>query len=262
MTPLGTAALKLAGKGLRVFPCVERGKEPALAGGFKRATTDLNIISGWWRAHNFNIGIAAGPGSGVWVVDIDDDAGEALLRQHEAEHGTLPPTVEVVTGRGRHLYFRWPTDTEIRNRQDNPIMAGIDVRGEGGYVLAPPSLHPSGRCYAWSVDSAGEFADAPEWLIDLVTSKSRTNGSQAEARSPDAWRTFISENVDGSRRSNAIARLSGLLLRRYLDPLVTLDLARMFNTLRCQPPLADEEVVSIVTNITRSEQERRERNAP
>jgi hypothetical protein len=171
MTPLGTAALELAAKGFRVFPCVERGKEPAIHDNLKRATSDPNTISGWWRARDFNIGLATGEGSGVWVLDVDGDEGKETLHQLEAAHGALPPTVEAITGKGKHLYFRWPVGTEIRNKQDNPVMPGIDVRGDGGYVLAPPSVHPSGRRYTWNVDSPDEFADAPDWLIVLVTSK-------------------------------------------------------------------------------------------
>jgi len=114
MTPLGKAALALAGRGMRVFPCVERSKEPAIHDNLRRATTDPNIISGWWRSYDLNIAIATGPDSGVWVLDVDGDEGESTLRKLEAAHGALPPTVEVITGDGRHLYFRWPASP--RNR--------------------------------------------------------------------------------------------------------------------------------------------------
>jgi hypothetical protein len=257
MTPLGTAALKLAPMGLRLFPCIERTKVPAIKDNLKRATTDLNIIAGWWRTRNFNIGVATGPDSGIWVLDIDDDEGEALLRQLEIEHGEpLPPTVEAITGKGRHSYFRWPTGCDIRNKQDNPLMPGVDVRGDGGYVLAPPSIHPCGRAYAWSVDSANEFADAPEWLIELVTKHSR-NGSRP-ATTPESWRTFIIETVEGSHRSHAIARLYGLLVRKFIDPIVALELLRAWNARCCQPPLHDHDIISIANAIAHREADRRE----
>jgi hypothetical protein len=258
MSPLGTAALALAAKGMRVFPLRPRTKDPLIEGWPKKATTDPHIIRGWWRSDDNNIGIATGKGSGVWVIDIDGEEGEETIRTFEAEHGALAPTVEAITGAGRHLYFRWPQGTEIRNTQCRDDLPGIDVRGEGGYVIAPPSIHPSGRRYAWSVDSANEFVDAPGWLIHLVTNKSRANGGSGEAASPECWRTFIGETVDGSRRGRAIARLSGLLLRRYVDPLVVLDITRMFNATRCQPPLPDDEVVRIVTDIANLEKQRRE----
>ena len=210
MTALGEAAIALAAKGMRVFPCIERSKEPAVSGGFKRATTDQNIVAGWWRTREFNIGIATGAGSGLWVVDIDGDDGEQTMRKLESAYGTLPPTIEAITGRGRHLYFRWSTGDEVRNTQDNPVMPGIDVRGEGGYVLAPPSIHPSGCAYAWSVDSADGFADAPDWLITLVTSRVYPAGASFyTVNESEKWRSFVGEMHEGSHRGHAIARLYG-----------------------------------------------------
>jgi hypothetical protein len=256
--PLGRAAVALAARGLRVFPCVERGKEPALHDGFKRATTDPNMITGWWRIRDHNIGVATGPGSGVWVLDIDGEDGEATLRKLEAVHGALPPTVEAITGKGRHLYFRWLTGTNIRNTQVRDDIPGLDVRGDGGYVLAPPSIHPSGRAYAWSVDSANEFADAPDWLIEIVTGKSRSDGALGSATTPEQWLSFLAERVDGSHRAAAIARLTGHLLRHFIDPAITIDLCRFFNSLRCDPPLSDEELVRIIDNIARRELARRQ----
>jgi putative DNA primase/helicase len=254
---LRAEALRLAENGLRIFPCVERGKEPLITDNLKRATTDKNVINGWWSSRRFNIGIATGAGSGIWVLDIDGDEGEETLRQLESKHGNLPVTVEVITGAGRHLYFRWPTGTEIRNTQCRLDLPGLDVRGEGGYVLGPPSRHPSGRTYTWSVDSADAFEDAPDWLIDLVT-RGGTDNADVQPTPPEAWRSFIGQPVDGSRRGAAVARLSGLLLRRYLDPVVALDLTRLFNAARCDPPLDDVEVVGIVTAICSREQQRRE----
>src|SRR5262249_39762514 len=148
----------------------------------------------------------------VWVLDIDGEEGEATLRELEAQHGALPTTVEAITGKGRHLYWRWPTGLVIRNKQVNQNMPGIDVRGDGGYVLAPPSIHPSGRIYAWSVDSGESFEDAPDWLLDLVT---KAVEIAPATRSPEQWRTFLDDVVEGSRRGAAIARLYGLLVRRW-----------------------------------------------
>jgi hypothetical protein len=255
---LRTAALKLAARGLRVFPCRERSKEPLINDNLTRATTDPNVINGWWSSRSLNIGIATGESSGLWVLDIDGDEGEATLHKLEAEHGTLPPTVEAITGSGRHLYWRWPSGVEVRNTQCRDDLPGLDARGNGGYVLAPPSIHPSGRLYAWSVDSADGFEDASEWLIDCITRGGGDN-TKVQATPPEVWRTFVGETVDGSHRSAAIARLSGLLLRRYLDPLVSLDLVRLFNAARCAPPLEDDDVVSIVTAICSREQQRRAR---
>lgn len=256
-SPLGHAALALAAKGLAVFPVWPRTKNPFSSHGVKDATTRPEPIRGWWGAKpDLNVAIATGAVSGIWVLDVDGDEGEATLRGLEAEHGALPPTVEVITGKGRHLYFRWPTGEEVRNAQCRDDLPGLDWRGVNGYVLAPPSVHPSGRIYRWSVDSAESFDDAPDWLLDLVTNK-KTASAGGTARAPEDWRTFIGEQVDGSRRGGAIARLFGLLVRKKIDPLVALDIVKMFNRERCSPPLDDEEVVRIANDIARREAARR-----
>ena len=252
MTSLRHAAIALANKGMRIFPCRERAKEPALHDNLKRATTDVNWIAGWWETRNYNIGIATGEGSGIWVLDIDGDEGEATLRKFEAQHGALPSTVEAITGKGRHLYWRWPIGRVIRNKQVSNHMPGIDIRGSHGYVLAPPSVHPSGRVYSWSVDSNDSFEDAPEWLLDLVASDHDRNHPHV-ATSPEEWRTFLDATVDGSRRGAAIARAYGLLVRKYVDPVVAFGFVQTFNEARCRPPLDFTEVEQITTEILRRE---------
>jgi Bifunctional DNA primase/polymerase, N-terminal len=247
----------LAARGLRVFPIVARTKNPAIKDNLKLAAIDETIIRAWWRNLDFNIGVATGQGSGVWVLDLDNHEHESWLREREAAHGPLPPTVESITARGRHLFFKWPGGAVVRNSQDDD--SGPHVRGEGGYVLAPPSIHPSGRKYCWSVDSADAFADAPEWLIAHVT-KGRGVDGEAIAAPPEAWRTFVDEDHDGSHRGWAIAKLAGLLLRKYLDPFVALGICEIFNQARCVEPLDGAEVSAIVNRVARLEARRRERS--
>jgi hypothetical protein len=264
MTPLGRAAVKLGERGLLIFPCWPRTKKPCFADNLRLAAVDPTIIGKWWGERGqFNIAVATGPGSGIWVLDIDGWEGERTLRQLEERHGALPPTVESITGRGRHLYWRWPSDIEIRNTQLRGDIPGVEVRGEGGYALAPPSVHPSGRAYAWSVDSASEFADAPEWLLDLVKTDRRNGGDDRDdAPQPtqsEVWRVLLDCDHEGSRREAAIVRLAGLLLRRFVDPYATLGLCHVFNEGRCREPLARTEVVRIVGAIAERELARRER---
>jgi hypothetical protein len=263
MSPLGEAALALGRRGLRVFPCWPRRKEPAVRDNLRLAAIDEAIIRRFWGEHGaYNVAIATGAGSRIWVLDVDaDDGGEATLSALEAKHGPLPRTVEAITANGRHLYFRWPDNgLEIRNRQERDDLPGVHVRGEGGYVLAPPSIHPSGRAYAWSVDSASEFADAPQWLIDIVKSdRSGDGGDEPQATPSGVWRDLLDCDHEGSRRETAIARVAGLLLRRYVDPFATLGLCHIFNERRCREPLARTEVVRIVGNIAERELGRRQR---
>src|SRR4030095_253716 len=100
---------------------------------------------------------------------------------------------EVITGAGRHIWFRMP-DTELRNSASK-IAPGIDIRADGGYVLAPPSVHPSGRRYAWSVDSASTIAEAPAWLVAKAAACS--NGA---ATPPGEWHRLVTAGVaEGAR---------------------------------------------------------------
>jgi hypothetical protein len=165
------AALTLARRGLAVVPCRPRDKRPATANGVKDATTNLTALRHWWNHEpQSNVAIATGLISGVFVLDLDGLDAEAELSRLEREYGQLPQTVQTITARGRHLFFKMTTRL-VRN-STGKIAPGIDVRGDGGYVLAPPSVHPSGRRYAWSVDSASTFSEAPEWLLAKITMRS------------------------------------------------------------------------------------------
>lgn len=247
-------AVTLAKKGMAVFPCRACDKRPATANGLKDATTDLETIRAWWEQDaRFNIAIATGAASNAFVIDIDGVDAELELRKLEAEHGALPETVEAITKRGRHLYFKMP-DVPVRNSASR-IAPGIDVRGDGGYVLVPPSIHPSGRAYCWSVDSAGKIAAAPDWLLARITE--RKNGNGATATPPSEWRELVANGVAEGVRDCTVAKLTGYLLRRYVDPIVVLELLQIWNVARCTPPLPEEDVCRIVNSICGAELKRR-----
>jgi hypothetical protein len=237
---LHRAALALAHKGILVLPCVPCGKTPATAHGLKDATTDQATIARWWVENpGYNIGAATGHTSGFFAIDIDGSDGEAVLRSLERDNGTLPQTVEVITGGGgRHLYFSMPS-TAIANSAGK-VGPHIDGRANGGYVLAPPSIHPSGRRYHWSVDTANRIAAAPDWLLAKIAPSDGAGSN--EATPPSEWRQLATDGVAEGKRNDSIARLTGHLLRRYVDPWVALELVRTWNATRCRPPLADKEV--------------------
>jgi hypothetical protein len=252
-------ALALARHNLAVFPLVPRGKTPAVVGGFKSATTNAVTITAWWqRLPDCNIGLATGAPSGIFVLDIDGLDGEAALRKLELAHGLLPDSVETITpghgdGRGRHIWFRHPGGT-IPNSAGR-VAPHVDVRGDGGYVVTPPSVHPSGHRYAWSVETASAFADAPAWLLDLIAPR-RANGSGPTPATD--WQDLI-KGVGEGARDCSLAKLSGYLLRRRVDPFITHELIRSFNTTRCEPPLPDRDVERIVNSIAGRELRRRGR---
>jgi hypothetical protein len=254
---LGHWALALARRGWWIFPCRPRDKLPATPHGFKDATTDADTIAHWWRQQpEANIGVATGQRSGVFVVDVDGADAEAELRKLEAQYGALPATVESITARGRHLYFAWPTKHPVRNTAGK-IAPGIDTRGEAGYVLAPPSVHRTGRVYAWSVDSASSFATAPQWLLDRISGSGNGNGNGNGVMPVSAWRELIHAGADEGQRNDTIARVAGHLLRQWVDPYVVLGLLSAWNATHCRPPLDDAEVERIVDSICRLEHQRR-----
>jgi Bifunctional DNA primase/polymerase, N-terminal len=157
--------LDYAARGYAVFPCLPESKVPAFPGGFKNGTTNPATIRRWWLARpDYNIGIATGVRSGVWVLDVDGAYGAVALIVLEATYGPLPVTLASVTSNGCHLWFRYTCP--IQCSADDRIGRGLDVRGDGGYVIAPPSVHPDGPIYCWTNDRTP--AVAPEWLVKLT----------------------------------------------------------------------------------------------
>lgn len=255
LSELAQAALHFAEQGYPVFPLRPRSKIPATENGLKDASTDLDQVRRWWgRNPDANIGLVTGPASRCWVLDIDNNKdGEASLRRLEADHGPLPETVETLTGSGgRHVWFRWPRiGPGPRNSASADCLgSGIDVRGEGGYVVAPPSIHPNGRKYECSVDSAEQMAAAPPWLLGLALKANQSAGS-------GRWREVVSNPIGEGKRNTSLTSVVGMLLRKDIDPYTTLELARALNAYRCQPPMDDREVVRIVDSIAGKELRRR-----
>lgn len=137
--------------------CSSPGKHPMTSNGCKGATTDITQITDWWSHNpNANIGIATGSASGLFVVDVDDGDGKIgseSLQKLEREFEPLPRDFVVHTGGGGlHIYLATPP-SEIRNSAGK-LAANIDVRGDGGYVVAPPSIHASGKRYSWETVNA------------------------------------------------------------------------------------------------------------
>jgi hypothetical protein len=171
MTDMLKAALEYAERGWAVFPLLPRGKTPLVGGGFKSATTDPFQIEDWWkRWPDANIGIATGAVSGLVVLDFDKKHG-GLETLSEEEAG-LPLTMEVATGGGgRHLYYGHP-GLHTPNRQG--LLPGMDVRGDGGYVVAPPSVHESGGSYKLDTQlGLGTIQALPAWVGEMLATPAR-----------------------------------------------------------------------------------------
>lgn len=189
MSETTSAAVELANIGLAVFPVRRGRKEPALRDWQARATTDAVEVTRLFRGGTFNIGIATGTRSGGFVLDIDRKEVDGLttLAELEDRHGELPETWMVQTpSGGRHLWFASPPDRSVRNRAG--FAPALDIRGDGGFVVGPPSVVGNGH-YRWSVPpNCQGLAEAPQWLLDLAApprpppSQARSTGLSAAGK--------------------------------------------------------------------------------
>ena len=218
-----------------VFPCRPRGKEPLTKHGLKEANQDAAAIRAWWkRWPRASVGIATGAASGIVVLDVDAKAdGRETLAMLEDEQGRLPETPTVLTGGGgQHLYFRDPGG--IRNSAGR-LGAGLDVRGDGGYVIAPPSIHPNGNEYRWEVSSRigeVELPDVPLWLLERMKPRA-------------AERFELPAKVSEGKRNDTLYRLGRSLRARGLAEPEILAALTAANGQRCDPPLPVREIAEI-----------------
>lgn len=233
--------------------------------GLKNATTDAALVERWFRDAPWNVAVATGIASGIVVLDIDPrHGGDASLAALERQHGPLPSSWRFLTGGGgEHILLRHPGGMVPNSA--GKVGPGIDVRGDGGYIVVPPSLHICGRPYAISVDHHPEttpLADPPDWMRTLLAPQAPAgNGTRKPtAVPPEEWRRRIGATVVDGERNIAVARLAGHLLRNRIDPWATLDLLTAWNVAHCQPPLAEAEIVATVRSIARREIDRRTGN--
>lgn len=153
--------------------CSNPAKHPigdACPKGCHSATTDAAVISEWLtRWPEANLGIATGQESGIWVLDVDPrHGGHHTLANLEDRFGRLPSSIRQQTGSGgMHVVFRHPGDGKLSNSSGR-LGPGLDVRADGGYIVAPPSNHASGGSYMWLDEDESVLEAAPAWLIELI----------------------------------------------------------------------------------------------
>jgi hypothetical protein len=269
-TMLLDAALGHAARGWPVFPlhwpcrddgvtycscgspvCRRLGEHPNLLlapGGWRDATTDPASIERWWGGGPHNIAIPTGARSGIIVIDIDRRSGGATaLARLERRHGPLPATARFLAGGREQFLFMHPR--RPIPRASRHIAAGIEVLADGDYVVAPPSLRADGQPCVLSAppDSDGVLvASLPLWIVGLICQPQRF---PIPPELPEALRRLDREGAADEHRNWCVARLSGLLLHRGLDPFWTLVLVRDWNAAHCRPPLPDTEVVGLVEDV-------------
>jgi hypothetical protein len=174
--------------------------------------------------------------SDLVVLDIDPrHGGDASLFELEQSHGPLPRTVEAHTGGGgHHIYLRHPGGSVPDGISLAP---GLEIRGDGGFVVAPPSMHPSGRRYVWDAARHPDdtpICDMPDWLVSEIQKRDGQNES-----SVTHFRILASDIFESSGRAAALEQLTNYLCGLGVDPVVVRELMLGWNRTHCRPPLDD-----------------------
>lgn len=259
MTPL-EAALYYASRGLRVLPlwwiteagycaCAQgpncgkkSGKHPVLNDWVSRATIEERFIRGWWtEMPKANVGIATGAISGIFVVDVDPgNGGDASLAEWEAENGVLTVSSEAHTGSGgRHIFYRYPPGG-VRSR--NPWLKGVEIKSDGGQVVAWPSTNRNGPYY-WEQNGATGFSDPPPLLVESagLPGVDGSHGPSELAPSDEI------EVIQDGARNDTLFRLACRYRRQLRDDYpAVFGAVMMKNVQTCAPPLEEEEVTFII----------------
>lgn len=262
-------ALRYAKAGIPVFPlhwlkqdgtcscrlgdmCQAKGKHPRIKNWSDEATTDVAKITGWWNQTPLaNIGIPMGEKSGLVALDVDTrHDGDKSLTDLVAEYGALPKTITATTGSGgKHYIFKYTEELALKNVVG--FRDGLDVRTQGGLIVAAPSMHQSGNRYAWDTGLSPfecEAAEMPSWLVDEIR-KVGTKLTQKKKAADKQPRKKIKEGG----RNNHLASLAGALRRKGIGEDGIIATLRAENKERLDPPLDDETVVAIAKSITRYE---------
>jgi len=221
--------------------CSSPGKHPLTANGVKDATTNKAQIQKWWNENpNANIALATGKLSGVIVVDVDyDRQGESWLSEmgfgDKLSHALISGT-----GNGLHIFLEYRGEG-IKNKV-NALAEGVDIRGDGGYVVLPPSNHINGSRYVWSNGIPSKSPVNPEGLLELVIAK-------LSEPKPSPKQTPKVEHIPKGERNNTLTSLAGKLRHQgfnYGEINAALVVA---NKGRCVPPIKDSEVHNIVRSV-------------
>ena len=238
-------ALHYAEMGLAVFPLVCRDKVPAVVGGCKVATTERTKIERWWDKNpQYNIGIATGnKSSGLVVIDLDVDKNKGIdgydvLRDWQNKHGKLPETWQSITGRGGYHYFY--KDAIVHSNRVG-LYEGVDIRGEGGYIVAPPSVHPNGNIYEWEQGPEEyEIAQVDNIVNDFLKGEKQRRDSEHKTNFK------VPELIPEGKRVDTIVRLIASLRTKGLDDDAIKAAVRVENEKRCNPPLKEKDLEKAV----------------
>lgn len=235
--------------------CGSPGKHPLVRYGCKAASSDLKQIRLWWRQWpRANIGIATGEINKLVAIDVDPKHGGRLsLSILERDNGPLPDTpISLTGGGGEHYIFDWP-GFSISNRAN--LEPGLDVRGDGGYIVAPPSNHASGHYYTWELayhPTEMRPAAMPAWFIKLIQEPRKAEIVGEGADEIDALQTMVERGVTEGERNDSATRLAGRYLGMGLSGPETRHLLMGWNRLN-RPPMDEDEIDKVIQSVARRE---------
>lgn len=231
--------------GFSIIPIAENSKAPLVVWSEyqKRLPTETEVKS-WWSKHPLaNIAVITGKVSNLVVVDFDSDEAVQWARENN-----LLETLCVETARGLHAYYRYPEKINIQNTIHLNGMK-IDIRGDGGYVIAPPSIHPSGKQYRF-INENMKIADFPEYFL-FYLKKNDTEKRKLPVRKNETDKIEIKHaynGVENGIRNTTLAKLTGSWIRHGLSLDEALSVAYAINE-KNNPPLSEREVRRTVESI-------------
>lgn len=238
-----TAALDYAGRGWRVVPITPTKKHPLIRRWTEKASTEPRTITNWWRRWPAaGVGIATGRASGLFVLDVDLPEGDLSLAALSVGDITPPHTpISATGGGGQHLLFAWPEPCNV-GTSAGKLGKGLDVRGDGGCIVAPPTIHESGRAYRWLIGPEVPLADAPRWLLAALSTARAPRTADPRLRSvgdaiPLKMRNSELTSIGGELRAAGWSHRD--IERRLLE----------VNHRRCEPPLPDREVLGVARSV-------------
>src|SRR5262245_9915782 len=236
------AALRYETQNFSVIPLRPREKLPAITTWkeYQTRRASADEIESWWSLWpDANVGVVTGAISELVVIDMDSAEAKDKLKE-------LLPSFDLTdvprsrTGKGWQLFFQHP-GVVVANRAG--VIAGLDVRGDGGYVVVPPSIHPNGKTHMWESPINGALPKLPVELFELISSHG--NGAIKEATSP------IEGSIPEGQRNASLTALAGSMRRRGMTKASILAALQEENWTRCNPPLPDREVAAIANSVAR-----------
>lgn len=233
-----TAALTYLTAGMRPIPIEPRGKRPLIPWQEyqRRAPTREELMKFWTETPDANVGIVCG--RGMFVLDIDGAEGWRAL----AENGiSFDSTAFVTTGKGQHFYFSGNVPGQIG------VLPKVDVRSDGGYVVAPPSVHVSGRRYEWFGEALTAFPEAPAALLELLT---RPTKPSTPLPADAGWVGKALLGADEGERDNACTRLAGYFIGKGV-PVEAVEVLLSDWADRCTPAFPSDQVHKCIESIAK-----------